>query len=351
MTFSGLAGFFRLFLIFTAIGLFFALHTYIEDQPGGVFAVHFYYEMTGAYAAMIWVPAIDWLTRVTPFSRRNALRALGINVAGAFAYTLLHSSAELLLRYPLQPLVGLHDSFVTMAQTTYLGEAPSDVVYYAFIVTALYLTHHLLASRELEAKLAEAKLENLRLQLQPHFLFNTLNAISTVMYEDVARADAMLSKLSDFLRVVLESGTVNEVALAEELAIERMYVDIMTTRLERQLSLNVCVDEDARSSAIPFMLLQPLIENSIRHGMGSSRASLALDIAVTRRDGQTVVTVDDDGLGLDPNARRGIGLRNVASRLEYMYGDRAAFEIAVRPTGGTRVVLRFPFAIGDESCR
>ena len=350
MTFRRPASFLWLFLIFTAVGLFFALHTYLEDRPGR-FAVHFYYEMTGAYAAMIWVPAMDWLTRIAPFSRRNALRVLGINVVGAFAYTLLHSTAELLLRYPLQSLVGLHHSFTAMAQTTYLGEAPSDVVYYAFIMTALYLTHHLLASRELEARLAEAKLENLRLQLQPHFLFNTLNAISAVMYEDVARADAMLSKLSDFLRVVLESGTVNEVALAEELAIERMYVDIMTTRLERQLTLNVCVDDDARESAIPFMLLQPLIENSIRHGMGSSRTSLALDIAVTRTGGKTVVTVDDDGVGLGPTATRGIGLRNVASRLEYMYGDRATFDIAARPTGGTRVVVRFPFANGERSCR
>lgn len=350
MTFRRPLAFVWLFAVFTAIGIFFGLHQYLND-PETALPVHLYYELTGAWAAMLLVPAMGWLTRVAPMSRATLAPTLAANAAGIVAYTLLHSSLELAMRYPLQPLVGLHYTLAGMVQHTYVSEAPGDVVYYAFIVSSLYLLRQFIASQHLEARLAEVKLENLRLQLQPHFLFNTLNAISSVMYEDVAKADAMLSKLSDFLRVVLDSGTVNEVSLDEELAIERMYVEIMTTRLERKLNLSVSVAEDARHSAVPFMLLQPLIENSIRHGMGSSRVTLDVDIDVARKNGTTVITVDDDGLGFDPAAARGIGLSNVTSRLRYMYGDRATFEIAPRPQGGTRATLAFPYSIGDTSCR
>jgi two-component sensor histidine kinase len=343
MVFNRPIAWFWLFVAFTAIGVFFSLHAYLDDQPGGTLAVHFYYEMTGAYSAMLLVPALGWLTRIAPFTRRYLLRALAINALGALAYTLLHSTIELAMRFPLQPLVGLDYSLAGMAQSTYMGEAPADIVYYSFIVSALYLLRHFLVSRDLEAKLAEAKLENLRLQLHPHFLFNTLNAISSVMYEDVDKADRMLSQLSDFLRTVLDAGSVHTVPLDEELAVERMYVEIMTTRLERNLNLDITVRDDAKRSAVPFMLLQPLLENSIRHGMGSARATLELTIDVTRSNGRTVISVDDDGLGFDPDARRGIGLNNVASRLTHMYGDKASFTIAARAEGGTRAIVTLPY--------
>ena len=350
MTFRTPAACLWLFVIFTAIGIFFGLHSALND-PGMSLERHFYYELTGAWAAMLVVPLLGWLTEVAPMTRSWIGRSIALNVAGVIGYTLLHSTFELAMRYPLQPIVGFHNSLASMAQSTYISEAPSDVVYYTFIIVALYLLRYFIANQHLETRLAEAKLENLRLQLQPHFLFNTLNAISSVMYEDVAKADAMLSKLSDFLRAVLDSGTVNEVSLQEELALERMYVDIMTTRLERNLDLHVRVADDAKNSAVPFMLLQPLIENSIRHGMGSARTSLALDIGVSRNEGSTVITIDDDGLGIDPGAPRGIGLSNVASRLEYMYGGNAHFDIAPRAEGGTRATVRFPYSIGDTSWR
>jgi two-component sensor histidine kinase len=350
MTFRTPAAFVWLFLTFTAIGVFFALHSYLDEGPGASLAVHFYYELTGAWAAMVWVPALGWLTRVAPFTRNTIARALGLNALGALVYTLLHSTAELAMRFPLQSLVGFHYPLSDMARATYISEAPSDLVYYAFIVTSLYLLRHFLASRDLEAKLAEAKLENLRLQLQPHFLFNTLNAISSVMYEDVEKADAMLAKLSDFLRTVLDSGSVHTVPLDKELAVENMYVDIMTTRLECNLTLDVRVDEDAKDSSVPFMLLQPLLENSIRHGMGSSRKTLDLGIEVSRSNGSTIIDVDDNGLGIEPNAARGIGLTNVASRLKYMYGDAATFSIAPLAAGGTRATLTFPYTPGERTC-
>jgi len=201
-----------------------------------------------------------------------------------------------------------------------------------------------LPRRNLPAKLAQAQLENLRLQLHPHFLFNTLNAISSVMYEDVSKADAMLSKLSDFLRIVLESSGVQHVTPAEELEAEQMYVDIMRTRLERQLQLNVSVAHDARNAEIPFMLLQPLLENSIRHGLRSDRGALDIDIGVRFARGHLVIDITDNGTGYLANCRHGYGLRNVQSRLQHTFGAESSFSIVARPSGGTHVRLSYPSA-------
>ncbi len=341
------------FVVYTAIGVFFALHYYLDDvtwHHTGTLGVRFLEEMCGAYSGMVLLPFMSWLTQRFPFTPNNRVRAFAAVAGGLVVYTLAHTTINAAMRYGLAPLFGIHYDYGQMI-LRYPMEAAGDTVYYGIIMASLYLINHFVATHDLEAKLSEAKLENLRLQLHPHFLFNTLNAISSVMYEDVAKADAMLSKLSDFLRTVLDSGTVHTVSLDEELAVERMYVDIMTTRLERKLTLNVAVDDDAKDSTVPFMLLQPLLENSIRHGMGSSRATLDVAIGVSRANGRTVIRVDDDGLGIDSGAIRGIGLNNVASRLSYMYGEDATFSIAPLPQGGTRATLAYPYARGERPCR
>ncbi len=164
------------------------------------------------------------------------------------------------------------------------------------------------------------------------------------MYEDVAKADAMIAQLSDFLRLVLDSSGVQEVPLQRELTVERMYVAIMKTRLESRLNLSFDIDPALRDAAVPFMLLQPLLENSIKHGLAPD--CNALDIAISaRRDGTaTVIAIRDNGVGLRGNgtAERH-GLANVRSRLMHMYGDAATFAIAPANDGGTEATLRIPF--------
>jgi LytS/YehU family sensor histidine kinase len=238
----------------------------------------------------------------------------------------------------------------------YPMEAAGDSLDYLLILGLIYLFSAAGAARraeikeaELETKLAEAKLENLQLQLQPHFLFNTLNAISSVMYEDVAKADQMLRQVSEFMRLVLASGGVQSVPVDEELRVEQMYVDIMKTRLERNLVLEVRVEAGTNNALVPFMLIQPLLENSIRHGMGSARGSIDLEIGVTRRNGSMVIEVADDGVGYDDSATNGIGISNILSRLEYMYGDRASFAIARRENGGTLATVTLPYVEGSPA--
>jgi two-component system, LytTR family, sensor kinase len=343
-----------IFLAYTAIGIFFALHYYLDDvtwHQFGTAPVRFMEELTGAYTSLALLPLLLWVTRRFPVGGRNGwVRPVLANIICLLVYTVAHTTLIALSRAAIAPLIGLPRYNYGAMLWRYPMEAAGDAVYYSLLVTIIYLTRHFAATRDLETKLARAQLENLRLQLQPHFLFNTLNAISSVMYEDVAKADRMLSQVSDFMRLVLASGSVEEIPLSEELRMERMYVDIMKTRLERQLELAVRIEDGAANALVPFMLLQPLLENSIRHGMGSTRTALALAVDVSRSGGSTIIRVIDDGLGFNAGAPRGIGLSNIASRLEQLYGDRARFEIRRRDDGGTLATLTLPFQ-GAATCR
>lgn len=339
------------------LGLLNFWHYFLDDlarQRYGTAPTRFIEEMTGVYTAIVMIPIIVWIYDRFPWTAKRWPSALLANIGGVLLYTLLHTSLMASTRIAIFALLGMGRYDYGIMTMRYPMEAATDVWSYAFVLAVLNGIariragrHAQLAAAELQTKLAQAQLENLRLQLNPHFLFNTLNAISAVMYEDVRKADEMLTKLSDFLRDVLASGSVQCVSLEEELRIERSYVDIMTTRLERRLDLTINVSPDAHQAQMPFMLLQPIIENCIRHGMGVDRGALDIDIRVRRDDGSTVVDVLDDGVGLPPSgALRGHGLANVQSRLAHMYGDASSFSIGARENGGTHVTLRFPYSAG-----
>ena len=153
----------------------------------------------------------------------------------------------------------------------------------------------------------------------------------------------MLARLSDFLRVVLSTSETREITLDEELQIDRMYVEIMQARLENGLEFAVSADPDARLAKVPALLLQPLIENAIRHGMSGGRQQLRISVEAARRGGAVEVRVCDDGNGLacDPPSA-GHGLTNVTSRLLHLHGEHASVKIAQLEPHGTEVCLRFP---------
>jgi LytS/YehU family sensor histidine kinase len=196
-------------------------------------------------------------------------------------------------------------------------------------------------------------LENLRLQLQPHFLFNTLNTISSVMYEDVPAADAMLTQLSDLLRLTLRTANSHESPLAQELEITRLYLEIMQKRFESNLRVTYSVESALENSLVPQLILQPLVENSLRHGLKDGGAGIDISIAARRENGSLILAVSDTGVGLGAQStetvmNRGVGLANIRGRLEQLYGADQEFAIANRPAGGTEVVLRVPFHLGDR---
>jgi signal transduction histidine kinase len=342
-------------LLYTAIGLLLFSYRWLEDLSGGrtgTILWRFIDEMTGVYTALAALPIVFWAARRFPISRCTWKSAVPIAIGAAIVYSAIHTTLMWLTRSALYPATGQGPYDYGNMLFRYPMEASNDLISFATISGFIYFfdrmadaRHAELAAADLQAKLAEAQLENLSLQLNPHFLFNTLNAVSAVMYEDVRKADAMLAKLSDFLRTVLAANGVHQVPLDEELGVERKYVEIMTARLEQRLALRVRVDEDAAEAVVPFMILQPLLENSIRHGTPADRGALDIEIGVARRNGSTVIRVSDDGTGFAPGSGGGgHGLALVRSRLGHMYGDAASFTIARGHDGGTEAILTFPYA-------
>lgn len=343
------------FALFTAIGLLFFSYYLLGDlarHVTGTALPRFIEEMTGAYTAVIVLPIVIWTLKRVPFSAAKWPLALLAQFGGMIVYTVGHTTLMAISRGVIFPLVGLGTYDYGIMRFRYPMEASQDVIIYAIVVGFAYVFDRLRQAREaemhtaeLQTRLAQAQLDNLKLQLHPHFLFNTLNAISSVMYEDVAKADAMLAQLSDFLRLVLDSSGVHEVSLERELTVERMYVDIMKTRLESRLNLLLDVEPGLHDAAIPFMVLQPLIENSIKHGLPPGSNTLDIAVVARKEGATTVIAVRDNGVGLRSSGMpEHHGLANVRSRLAHMYGSAAALTVMPAIDRGTQATLRIPFA-------
>jgi LytS/YehU family sensor histidine kinase len=204
---------------------------------------------------------------------------------------------------------------------------------------------------QLETRLARSQLQVLRAQLQPHFLFNTLNSIAALMHRDVESADRMVTRLGDLLRLSLSHTERQEVPLRQELAFLEKYLDIQRTRFRDRLTARVSADADALDGLVPSLILQPLVENAIRHGIEPRAAAGRVDVRA-RLDGDAlVVEVEDDGPGLSPDARGepngcGIGLANTRARLEQLYGDRQRLTLSNGP-GGLLVRVELPYRVGQ----
>ncbi|MEM1055562.1 MAG: histidine kinase [Bacteroidota bacterium] len=198
---------------------------------------------------------------------------------------------------------------------------------------------------QLEGQLAAAQLEALRMQLNPHFLFNTLHAVSTLMARDVDGARRMISDLSDLLRVVLDGSDSPETPLNEELDMLGHYLDIERTRFADRLTVDIDVDRDTRGALVPTLLLQPLVENAVKHGIAPRGEGGRISVAAHRSNGHLVVHVCDDGPGVGPGgpSREGVGLRNTRDRLAKLYGENAALTLRDRPEGGLDAQVRLPF--------
>ncbi|WP_420454297.1 sensor histidine kinase [Rubrivirga sp.] len=217
--------------------------------------------------------------------------------------------------------------------------------YYAYDYSRKLRDRALRASR-LEAQLSEAQLHALQMQLHPHFLFNTLNAISTlVLKRETAQAGRMINRLADFLRMTLEQRGEQEVPLGEELAFTEQYLAIEQCRLQERLSVRVEVDPAARLALVPSLLLQPLVENAVRHGIAPHEGAGRLVLAAHRRGDRLCVRVEDDGPGLpsDREPGGGIGLANTQARLEQRYGAAHRFALDGSPLGGLRVTVELPY--------
>jgi two-component system, LytTR family, sensor kinase len=354
---SGAFSWVPFFLLFTAIGFFSFSYRYLDDLArghAGTFPRRLLEEATGVYSVLLLLPLVLRFARVYLFEKKGWLRLAGKHVVGAVAFSAAHTTIMALSRHFLFPLVGQGPYDYGIMLYRYPMEFSNDLVSYTVFVTVFYFFERLriaqaqqLAAAELQTKLAQAQLENLRLQLQPHFLFNTLNTISSVMYEDVRAADAMITQLGDLLRLTLRASRTHEIPLAEELEITRLYLDLMQKRFENKLCVTYSIDPSLNGLLVPQLILQPLLENSLRHGMKSGSSAMELSIAAHRENGSLILQVSDTGCGFGETDSlgvfgRGLGLSNIRDRLAHLYGERQQFIITNRPSGGAEVTLRVP---------
>ena len=223
----------------------------------------------------------------------------------------------------------------------------------AFEYYAKFRERELRAS-QLESRLAQAQLDVLRTQLQPHFLFNTLHTISAFMQEgEIEAADRMISRLSDLLRLALESAGAQEVPLRQEMDFLARYVEIQQIRFQDQLRVALDVPDELLDAYVPSLILQPLVENAIKHGVTRRAEGGEVTLTVARENGALRVTVRDDGpglpsTGLSPHSGSGVGLSNTRARLEQLYGDRHRFSVGNHPDGGVLVELSIPLRAASQ---
>jgi two-component system LytT family sensor kinase len=204
-----------------------------------------------------------------------------------------------------------------------------------------------------EQSLTQAQLQALKTQLHPHFLFNTLNAISQLLYENEQEAEKTISQLSDLLRVSLKSEQEHEVKLVEELDFLKMYLDIQQILLQNRLKVIWRILPQTLDAYIPNMILQPLVENSIRHGIAPRASGGTIKIVATQEDKWLTLRICDDGLGLGFHPQQtkqfGIGLSNTKKRLYHLYGEDCDFQLMSAEEGkGTVVFLKVPFKQSDK---
>lgn len=303
-------------------------------------------------------PFIIWLAHRQRIVRPHRARALAIHTVASFVFTYAHLGLLAVIHYAV-----LHEADTIRGQTVFLAGVYliQDIFAYWALVgaTHAWMFREALRRREIDearlrSQLTEAQLENLRRQVHPHFLFNTLNSVS--MLARAGDSDAvvrLVADLSGLLRYSLRT-TADEVPLADEMAFVQRYFAIARVRFGDRLSATWDVARDAQSALVPGLILQPLVENAIHHGVSRVAATAQIVVRARRENGSLLVEVEDDGDGRESAGDAGgvgIGLRNVRARLDVLYGELGILDMSRVKGGGTVVRLAIPFKAAPISER
>ncbi len=324
----------------TALALFFAVSaslTYKSTGRPANWTLSIQRSLVEWWLWAILTPLVFWLARRYPLDTRRPWRNASIHLAAGL---IIATSKTIVERAAMAWLTG----FWTYLLVSTLA---LQFTIYGAIVAAAHGLRYYQRSRErdhLEARLAEARLQTLAMQLQPHFLFNTLNTIAELVHSDPEIADRMITGLSDLLRRTLELGPAQEISLEAELDLLRLYLDIQQARFGDRLRVDIVIVGDAREGAVPVLLLQPLVENAILHGLAQRLAAGRIAITANRRDTRMIIAVSNDGAdGIGDAGLERIGLGNTRSRLDALYGADQRLDLVITPDRGACVTLDIPF--------
>lgn len=341
--------------IWTLIGFAFAGQLYLVraklgDPVSWQFAIG--RNLADWYVFAILSIPVWWLARHCPIERGKWPRSLFVHAVGATLFSLcwmlFRAGVEHWQSRGSAELITFESAFGRALAATFVF---NTLIYWALVSLSHALGYYLkyqertLRAAELEKRLTEARLQALQMQLNPHFLFNTLHAISSLMHQNVEAADRMLARLSDLLRYALESTDSQEVPLRKELDFLTRYLEIEQTRFGERLQVRLEIAPETLDARVPNLILQPLVENAIKHGIEPHARPGLVELRAKASNGALELEVQDNGGGLQSTQARGfgLGLTNTRARLEQLYGDRHRLELINREQGGLLVRLSIPW--------
>ena len=354
---SILRSFARVLLVvafWTLVGLAFASQFYLSSAQIGrtvSWSQAITYSLGDWYVwAVLSVPILRLARRYPPDATRPwrvAMIHLAAALVTSFVYVILRAAVGQVHSLIIQEPVTFVEVFRPLIAKTF----PFNLLIYGVIISVshaidYYRKYHerTVHALELEKHLAEARLQALLRQLKPHFLFNTLNGIASLMHRDVDAADRMLVRLSELLRLTMNRTGQPLTSVREEIAFIQKYLEIERIRFSDRLETTVHVAPDTLDADVPSLIIQPLVENAIRHGIEPNTRSGFIEVRVEKGVNGVQLTVRDNGVGMPAGGfkREGIGLSNTRARLRELYGERHGFELANHPQGGLVVRLTIP---------
>jgi two-component sensor histidine kinase len=345
------------FLAWTAFGVLLGFQAYINASSVRpvLLSDMLRYSLARCWIYALLTPPIFWLTRRHPFTAGTWRRSLAVHLLAFLVYDAAYVVLRLIFWPPVDTTTLQRMNRSVETAWALMRSTPADQLWMYGSVVAVALTiqyyqefrRRQLREAELKARVAEYELQILKLQLHPHFLFNTLNGISALMTQDVKTAREMMLRLSDLLRIALSHTSAKEISLREELEFIEAYLAIEQMRFGPRLQVRMRIAPETFDARIPNMILQPLVENAVRHGVAARRAGGAIEVASARQNGKLLITISNDG----PQARTqpveggssGLGLGNARARLLHLYGTAYNLKINGRPQGGVEVRLEIPF--------
>jgi two-component sensor histidine kinase len=327
----------------------------LAEGNSGKFLFYFIMETTGAYAVLLLLPVLLWFFNKYPLQHNNLQIRIPFYMLASFVYGASHTMLMFLSRNLIFWLADLGTYDYGRLDYRFLMEYTHQFfsfwTVWGITIFVEYVRENQLQklrASQLEEQLTKVRLQALQMQLNPHFLFNTLNMISSTMYDDPKIADKMIASLSDLLRKTLNSTNWQEHPLRNELELVNLYINIMKSRFHDKLSVKMDIDDQTMEAMVPGFILQPLVENSIKYSMENLKRA-EIEISSKKENGRILLKVRDKGPGLstspDQMINDGVGLSNTAERLEKLYGSNHRFHFQNLTRGGLEVVVEIPLRL------
>lgn len=329
-----------------------SLQNYFSDNSVSFFSI-LRWQLASSYGWLALTPLILWLTKKFSPEGQMFHRNLSILISTGMFVILLQLAVNALILPPLGfPPYRKFETYLDAYRFMFLTNFPWSLLIYFTVLGTIFVTRYYRKFRErelrtaqLESNLARARLQVLKMQLHPHFLFNTHNAISELIHKDPDAAEKILTNLSDLLRISLEKLDVEEVPLEQELEFLKKYVEIEQTRFQDRLQFKMNIAPVTLDAVVPNMLLQPLIENAVKHGITPLKRGGTIKLESMKKNGHLLLKISDDGIGAGnaKNLIKGIGLANTKARLIHLYKNNQSMEIESNKGQGLSVKLKIPF--------